>query len=50
MDLEKKLIKLNNIIEDSELVTMVRKHFDEDTSEEMVLELKIKLIKLIEEK
>ena len=47
MNIEKKLIELDKILEESEVVKFVEKNFDADTSEEMVLELRIKLIELL---
>lgn len=49
MTLEKKLLKLAVIFEDSELIQMVEKHFDEETAQEMILELKKEIINLLEQ-
>lgn len=48
MDIGKKLIELDRILDDSELISMIRSLVDEDSSEEMILDLKRELIKLIE--
>lgn len=50
MDISKKLIELDRIIDESELINMIRSLVDEESAEEMVLDLKIELIKLIEKK
>lgn len=50
MDISKKLIELDRIIDESELISMIRSLVDEESAEEMVLDLKRELIKLIEKK
>lgn len=50
MDISKKLIELDRIIDESELINMIRSLVDEESAEEMVLDLKRELIKLIEKK
>lgn len=49
MTLDEKLFKLAIIFEDSELIKMVESHFDEETSQEMILDLKKEIINLLEE-
>lgn len=48
MTLEKKLLKLAVIFEDSELIKMVEEHFDEETAEQMIMELKREIVELLE--
>lgn len=48
MDISKKLIELDKILDDSELINMIKSLVDEESAEEMVLDLKRELIKLLE--
>lgn len=49
MKQDDKIMKLDLILANSELVKKAEEHLDEDTVEEMLFELKKDLIKLIEE-
>lgn len=46
--MEKKLLELERIFNDSEAINMIKVHFGEEDSEEMILDLKIEIIKLLE--
>lgn len=49
MSLDEKLVKLAIIFEDSELIQLVEKHFDEESAEKMIIDLKKEIIKLLDE-
>ena len=48
MNLNKKLLELEEIFDNSELINMINSHFDEDSAEEMILDFKKKIIDLLE--
>lgn len=50
MTLDDKIMKLDSILINSKLVTLVREHNDDETVEDVLIELKRDLIKLLETK
>ena len=49
MNIEKKIIKLDEVINNSEVVIMLKSLLPEEDSEEKILDLKKEIIKLIED-
>lgn len=50
MTTDEKILKIDAILANSELVRMAEKHFDEESVEEMLFDLKKDLIELLETK
>jgi len=48
MNIEKKILILDDIFQKSELIVFVEKKLDEEQAEHMILELKKKIIELLE--
>lgn len=48
MTLEKKLLELQIIFDDSELIHLINSTFDEESANEVILDFKKKIIELLE--